>query len=63
MFAVRCELLGSEVLITPSAVREVVNTDEGLMVLYRCWCGREAVLVTGAGVAEHARHLEPAGVA
>lgn len=57
MFSVHCEHLGEEVLVTTSDIRSIRNTDAGILVEYRCWCGRTGVLQTGAGILERSRHV------
>ena len=49
MFAHHCTACDRRQLIFPSQVGGLVNTDHGIVVSFRCWCGSEQSLVTGAG--------------
>ncbi len=55
MFTVHCDDLG-EVLLTAKDVLGVRNTDRGVLVAYRCWCGRNGVLLTGSGADREISH-------
>ena len=49
MFAHHCTACDRRQLIFPGQVGGVANTDHGIVVSFRCWCGAEQSLVTGAG--------------
>ncbi len=49
MFAHHCTACDRRQLIFPGQVSGVVNTDHGIVVSFRCWCGSDQSLVTGAG--------------
>lgn len=49
MFAHHCSACDRRQLIFPGQVGGLVNTDHGIVVSFRCWCGSEQTLVTGAG--------------
>jgi hypothetical protein len=48
VFLARCENLGRDTLIWASDLIGIVNTDEGIVVRYRCVCGETAELLTGS---------------
>jgi hypothetical protein len=48
MLLVTCEIVGQVGLIWPSDLISITNTDSGIVVRYRCVCGNEAELLTGA---------------
>jgi hypothetical protein len=50
MFEAKCDILGREVMIWTSDVKDIHNTEHGIAVHYRCACGREAVMLTGIDV-------------
>lgn len=53
-----CDRLGHEVLIWFSSLLAVDNTEEGIVVTYRCACGDVARMLTGARVeVETTQHL------
>ncbi|MGH9247411.1 MAG: hypothetical protein ACRD29_24485 [Acidimicrobiales bacterium] len=47
MFAVDCPGHGSRVLLGPRAIEELVNTDAGIVVRWRCRCGTTGTVLTG----------------
>jgi hypothetical protein len=47
MFEVHCPRHQTRVLLANSAIRRITNTDAGLVVRWRCWCGHEGTLHTG----------------
>ena len=51
MFAHHCTACDRRQLVFPDQVTGLVNTDHGIVLGYRCWCGSEQRLVAGA----HAR--------
>lgn len=48
MLLVHCEIVGREALIWPSDLLTMTNTDTGIVLRYRCVCGNEAEMLTGA---------------
>ena len=60
MFDHHCTACDRRQLIFPSQITGIDNTDHGIVVSFRCWCGAEQTLVTGRGrppAARHARRL------
>ncbi|QZY29391.1 hypothetical protein [Nocardioides coralli] len=47
MFAHHCTECDRRQLIFPTQVRGIVNSEHGIVVDFRCWCGAEQRLVTG----------------
>ncbi|HEX9644570.1 MAG TPA: hypothetical protein VGC11_11325 [Acidimicrobiia bacterium] len=47
MFDVFCPTHGARVLIFPTSVDAVENTDQGILVHYHCTCGTKGVWRTG----------------
>jgi hypothetical protein len=50
MFDVHCPRHGSTVLLGYSNIASFANTDRGIEVRFRCYCGYEGTWVTGARV-------------
>jgi hypothetical protein len=48
VFLAQCDNLDRQVLIWPSDVLGIENTDHGMVVRYRCTCGGMAEMLTGA---------------
>jgi hypothetical protein len=60
MFTAWCDESKAEVLLTSRDVLGMRNTEGGVLVAYRCWCGAHGVLLTGAGAAaERSGHVPP----
>ncbi|MEJ7794249.1 MAG: hypothetical protein WKF50_01755 [Nocardioides sp.] len=57
MFAHHCTACDRRQLIFPGQVSGLVNTDRGIVVSFRCWCGSEQSLVTGAGARPARLHV------
>ncbi|MGH8873262.1 MAG: hypothetical protein ACRDWS_14970 [Acidimicrobiia bacterium] len=53
MFLARCENLGRDALIWVSDVDSIINTDQGMIVRYKCICGEMAEMLTGTGSEVH----------
>jgi hypothetical protein len=49
MFLAQCENIGREVLIWASDVHGIDNTEQGIVLRYRCSCGEMAEMLTGSG--------------
>jgi hypothetical protein len=47
MFDNNCQVCAKRVLIFPSQVTSLTNTDHGIEVAFTCWCGTEQTRVTG----------------
>jgi hypothetical protein len=47
MLLARCGILGREVLIWASDLEGIINTDDGMVVRYRCACGELAETLAG----------------
>jgi len=48
VFLARCDRLGRDALIWPSDLESILNTDQGMLVRYRCVCGEAAEMLTGS---------------
>ncbi len=59
MFDNYCQVCAKRMLIFPSQITSLANTDHGIVVHFTCWCGTEQTHVTGAG----ARRPRPRPVA
>ncbi len=47
MFDNDCQVCATRVLVFPSQITSVSNTDRGILVTFICECGTEQTLVTG----------------
>jgi hypothetical protein len=47
MFDVFCPSHGQRVLLTPRCIEKLENTDDGIVITWRCWCGARGELRTG----------------
>jgi hypothetical protein len=47
VFVHHCTECDRRQLVFPGQVRSIDNTDHGIVVGFRCWCGAEQQLVTG----------------
>jgi hypothetical protein len=47
MFDHHCTACGKRQLIFPSQITSMDNTDHGIVVSFRCWCGADQTTVTG----------------
>jgi hypothetical protein len=47
MFAIYCPTHQSRVLLGTRSIEALVNTDEGVVVHWRCRCGTQGALLTG----------------
>ena len=47
MFAHTCTSCRQRKLIFPSQVTGLVNTDEGIVVAFTCWCDAPQTMLTG----------------
>jgi hypothetical protein len=66
MLSAWCEERGAHVLIPPEHVLGIVNGDDGMRVVYRCWCDAigswQASPTDAAGHGNHLHVDEPRGV-
>ncbi len=53
MFLARCDYLGRDTLIWASDLQGITNTDQGMVVTYRCVCGQIAEMLIGSRSATH----------
>jgi hypothetical protein len=53
MFLAWCDNLGRDTLVWPSDLHGIVNTDQGMVVRYRCNCGAMAESLVGIGSPIH----------
>ena len=49
MFDHNCQVCAKRVLVFPSQIRSLTNTDHGIVVAFTCWCGTDQTQVTGKG--------------
>ena len=47
MFEVHCPRHGTRVLLSEGRIRGIANTETGIVVAWRCWCGLEGETRTG----------------
>lgn len=47
MFSIDCPVHRRQVLVPPSRIRSVHNTDQGILLLIECWCGTYLATRTG----------------
>jgi hypothetical protein len=47
MFTVHCESCDTTRLLGPRRITGIDNTDQGILVHFRCFCGGEATVLTG----------------
>ena len=47
MFDNNCQVCAKRVLIFPSQITSLANTERGVEVTFTCWCGTEQTRVTG----------------
>ena len=47
MFDNNCQVCARRVLIFPSQITSLANTDHAIVVTFTCWCGTEQTQVTG----------------
>jgi DNA-directed RNA polymerase subunit M/transcription elongation factor TFIIS len=56
MFDFTCPACQQRRLIFPSQIRHLVNDDEGIVLVFTCWCGALGAMRTGAADAAD-RHV------
>jgi hypothetical protein len=49
MFSAVCDRCGTEILLSSSRIRLLRNTDDGIVVVFRCWSGHLGSWTTGRG--------------
>ncbi len=47
MFTHTCTDCAKRLLIFPSQITGMANTDEGIVVAFTCWCGADQAMLTG----------------
>jgi hypothetical protein len=62
MFSVHCETCDTTHLYGPRRITAMANTDAGIVLTFRCFCGGEATLVTGRAATSPAPAGKPAPV-
>ena len=48
VFLAQCDKLARQTLIWASDLQSIENTDQGIVLRYRCGCGELAEMVTGS---------------
>lgn len=48
LFRLHCLTIDHDVVVGPSAIRQLVNTSAGPVAYVKCFCGAEAILESGA---------------
>lgn len=57
MFAHHCTACQRRMLIFPSQIHGLANTDAGIELSFTCWCGAEQTQLTGRAAAPATRVL------
>ena len=52
MFTVHCDTCDTTRLLGPRRITGMDNTDQGIFVHFRCFCGAEATILTGRAAHE-----------
>lgn len=47
MFTHTCSHCAKRQLIFPSQINKMINTDNGIVVAFTCWCGESQTMLTG----------------
>ena len=47
MFVHTCSDCAKRMLVFPSQITDLVNTEHGIVVAFTCWCGQPQTLLTG----------------
>ncbi len=47
MFLNHCSACDKSMLIFPSRITSLANTEHGIVVHFACWCGSEQTMLTG----------------
>ena len=60
MFRAWCDKWEQDVLVWPTSIEDIANTDRGIVLTYKCACGNHGEMLTGAAshntVTGHIRH-------
>ncbi len=48
MFRASCDTLEQDVLIWPTSIEDIANTDRGIVLTYKCACGSHGQMLSGA---------------
>jgi hypothetical protein len=54
MFDIHCPACDRRQLVFPSQITALVNDEQGIVVMYTCWCGAAGAWRTGAAQADAA---------
>jgi len=60
MFEVHCPQHGCRVLLAANRIHRVANTDAGIVVSWRCWCGHLGTSTTGVRASRSAARPDAA---
>jgi hypothetical protein len=60
MFAIKCPVHGSKVLVGNRRIRSLVNTERGILLDVECYCGTHVAVGTGRN---YVNRIAPALVA
>ncbi|MBI2243151.1 MAG: hypothetical protein HYU55_04125 [Nocardioides sp.] len=52
MFDIHCSECGRHQLLSLSRIRQLINDDHGIAVIFECWCGALGAYRTGKNVEE-----------
>lgn len=63
MFVHTCTSCDQRLLIFPSQITGLTNTDHGIDVTFTCWCGAEQTELTGKRAGDRAGRRTPQRVA
>ena len=55
MFDFDCPICQKRQLISPGRIIHLINDDEGIAILFTCWCGTPSAIRTGDTVAKHSQ--------
>lgn len=47
MFDIHCNACGKHQLLSISRIRQLVNHEQGIEVIFECWCGAQGAYWTG----------------
>ena len=56
MFDVYCTNCEKQQLLSPGQVRSLINDDQGIAVIYECYCGELGAMRTGAAYEAKRQH-------
>jgi hypothetical protein len=47
VFDIHCSQCGKHQLLSPRRIRHLINDDQGIAVIFECWCGALGAYRTG----------------